>query len=394
LARDRPATVLSKPGKPRSGALPKWPPAGKRAVREDERQITMSKLFSPFKLGAIEFKNRIFVSPMCQYASRDGMPTDWHLVHLGSRAVGGAALVMVEATAVAPEGRISPFDSGIWTDAHAQKFERITRFIHDQDSIAGIQLAHAGRKASTDVPWKGGGPLDGDADGWQPIAPSAIPFDAGHPVPREMSARDIEDVVDQFASAARRSLAAGFRVAEVHMAHGYLLHEFLSPLANRRSDRYGGALENRLRLPLEVAEAVRNVWPRELPLFVRISCTDWVEGGWDLEQSIELCKRLKKVGVDLIDCSSGALVPHARIPVGPGFQTPFAASIRQAAAIATGAVGLITSPPQAEQIVATGQADVVLLARQMLRDPYWPLHAARALDAEVAWPLQYERAQI
>ncbi len=352
----------------------------------------MSKLFSPFKLGSIEFKNRIFVSPMCQYSSRDGLPADWHLVHLGSRAVGGAALVMVEATAISPEGRISPFDSGIWTDEHAQRFERITRFIKQQNSIPAIQLAHAGRKASTDVPWQGGRPLNEDADGWQTIAPSAIPFDDSDPVPREMSAGDIDAVVDQFVSATRRSLAAGFQVAEVHMAHGYLLHEFLSPLSNRRTDRYGGSLGNRMRLPLEVAQAVRNVWPRELPLFVRISSTDWVEGGWDLEQSIELCKQLKKVGIDLIDCSSGALVPYAKIPAGPGFQTPFAAAIRQAAGIATGTVGLITSPQQAEQIVATGQADVVLLAREMLRDPYWPLHAAKALKTEVAWPVQYERA--
>ena len=353
----------------------------------------MSKLFAPLKLGKIEFKNRIFVSPMCQYSSEKGLPTDWHLVHLGSRAVGGAALVMVEATAVSPEGRISPSDSGIWTGEHAQRFKPITQFIKSQNAIPAIQLAHAGRKASTDLPWQGGRPLGGDANGWQPIAPSAVPFDDDDPVPREMSAGDIEAVVDQFVSAARRSLAAGFQVAEVHMAHGYLLHEFLSPLSNRRTDRYGGSLENRMRLPLEVAQAVRTVWPQELPLFVRISATDWVDGGWDLEQSIALCKQLKKVGVDLIDCSSGALVPHARIPAGPGFQTPFATAIRQAVNIATGTVGLITSPQQAEQIVATGQADVVLLAREMLRDPYWPLHAAKALKAEVAWPVQYERAR-
>jgi 2,4-dienoyl-CoA reductase-like NADH-dependent reductase (Old Yellow Enzyme family) len=353
----------------------------------------MSVLFTPLRLRETMLRNRIAVSPMCQYSAREGLPAAWHLVHLGSRAVGGAALVMVEATAVAPEGRISPFDSGIWSDEHAQRFERITRFIQNQESIAAIQLAHAGRKASTDVPWKGGRPLGEDADGWQPLAPSPIPFDTDHPIPREMSDRDIHDVVDQFASAARRSLAAGFQVAEVHMAHGYLLHEFLSPLSNRRTDRYGGSLENRLRLPLEIAKAVRNIWPQELPLLVRISCTDWVEGGWDLEQSIALCRRLRKLRVDLIDCSSGALVPHAKIPAGPGFQTPFAAAIRQAADIATGAVGLITSPQQAEQIVATGQADVVLLAREMLRDPYWPLHAARALKSKVAWPVQYERAQ-
>jgi 2,4-dienoyl-CoA reductase-like NADH-dependent reductase (Old Yellow Enzyme family) len=301
---------------------------------------------------------------------------------------------MVEATAVSPEGRISPFDSGMWTDEHAQRLQRITQFIQSQDCIAAIQLAHAGRKASTDVPWRGGNPLGANANGWQPIAPSPIPFDAGYPVPREMTSQNIQDVVDQFASAARRSLTAGFQVAELHMAHGYLLHEFLSPLSNRRTDRYGGSFENRLRMPIEVAEAVRSTWPKELPLFVRISCTDWVEGGWDLEQSIELCKQLKKVGFDLIDCSSGGLVPHAKIPVGPGFQTPFAASIKQATGIATGAVGLITSPQQAEQTVATGQADVVLLAREMLRDPYWPLHAATALNAKIAWPVQYERARV
>jgi 2,4-dienoyl-CoA reductase-like NADH-dependent reductase (Old Yellow Enzyme family) len=353
----------------------------------------MSRLFSTFKLRDIEFKNRIFVSPMCQYSSRDGLPTDWHQVHLGSRAVGGAALVMVEATAVSPEGRISPFDIGIWTDEQAQRFERINRFIRSRNCIPGIQLAHAGRKASTDVPWRGGKPLGSEANGWQPIAPSPIAFDAGYQVPREMSSRDIRGVVDQFVSAVHRSLTAGFQVVELHMAHGYLLHEFLSPLSNRRTDAYGGAPQNRIRLPLEVAEAVRSAWPKELPLFVRISCTDWADGGWDLEASIELCRRLKKVGVDLIDCSSGALVPYAKIPAGPGFQVPFAAAIKQAADIATGAVGLITSPRQAEQTVATGQSDVVLLGREMLRDPYWPLHAAKALNAQVDWPLQYQRAR-
>ena len=353
----------------------------------------MNRLFSTFKLRDIEFKNRVFVSPMCQYSSRDGLPTDWHQVHLGSRAVGGAALVMVEATAVSPEGRISPFDSGIWTDKHAQQFQQITQFMQSQNCAPAVQLAHAGRKASTDAPWRGGKPLGEDANGWQPIAPSPIAFDAGYPVPREMTPQDIQDVVDQFVSAARRSLTAGFQVVELHMAHGYLLHEFLSPLSNHRTDHYGGALENRVRLPLEVAEAVRSIWPQELPLFVRISCTDWADGGWDLEQSIEFCKQLKKVGVDLIDCSSGALVPHAKIPAGPGFQIPFAAAIKRGADIATGSVGLITSPHQAEQTVATGQSDVVLLGREMLRDPYWPLHAAKALNAEIDWPVQYERGR-
>ena len=353
----------------------------------------MNRLFSTFKLGQIEFKNRIFVSPMCQYSSQEGLPTDWHLVHLGSRAVGGAALVMAEATAVSPEGRISPSDNGMWSDAHADAFQPITRFIKRQNSIAAIQLAHAGRKAATDLPWQGGRPLGAPAGGWQPTAPSPVAFDTDYTVPCEMSSQDIRNVVDHFAAAARRSLNAGFQVVELHMAHGYLLHEFLSPLSNQRTDRYGGALENRLRLPLAVAEAVRAVWPKDLPLFVRISCTDWVEGGWDLAQSIELCQQLKKVGVALIDCSSGGLAPHARIPVGPGFQIPFAAAIKQAAGIATGAVGLITSAEQAEQTVANGQADVVFLAREMLRDPYWPLHAAKRLKAEVPWPVQYERAR-
>lgn len=353
----------------------------------------MSRLFSTFKLRDIEFKNRIFVSPMCQYSSQDGLPNDWHQVHIGSRAVGGAALVMVEATAVSPEGRISPFDNGMWNDEQAKRFQPIARFIRSQNCIPAIQLAHAGRKASTDVPWRGGKPLGSDAGGWQPMAPSPIAFDAGYPLPREMTPQDIRDVVEQFVSAARRSLNAGFQVLELHVAHGYLLHEFLSPLSNRRTDSYGGPLENRLRLPLQVAGAVRSVWPKELPLFVRISCTDWADNGWNLKESIEFCRQLKKVGVDLIDCSSGALVPDAEIPAGPGFQVPFAAAIKQAADIATGAVGLITSAQQAEQTVATGQADVVLLGREMLRDPYWPLHAAKALDAEIQWPVQYERAR-
>ncbi len=353
----------------------------------------MSHLFSPFRLRNIEFKNRIFVSPMCQYSSDDGMPNDWHLVHLGSRAVGGAALVMVEATAVAPEGRITLKDSGMWSEEHARGFERISRYIREQECVAGMQLAHAGRKASTDVPWRGDLPLGKEAGGWEPLAPSAIAFSEVSPMPREMTIDDIDRVVSQFEDAAARSLRAGFEIVEIHMAHGYLLHEFLSPLSNRRTDEYGGGLENRMRLPLRVAKAVRDVWPSAFPVFVRISCTDWVDGGWDLPQSIELCKRLKEIGVDLIDCSSAALVPHAKIPVGPGFQVPFAEAIRNHAQIPTGSVGLITSPVQAEQIVALGQADVVLLAREMLRNPYWPLHAARALHVDVPWPVQYLRAK-
>jgi len=353
----------------------------------------MSQLFSPFRLRSVEFKNRVFVSPMCQYSSDNGMPTEWHLVHLGSRAVGGAALVMVEATAVSPEGRISPWDSGIWSQAHAQALKRITAFIKAQSAVPGIQLAHAGRKASTDVPWRGGAPLDLGRGGWQPLAPSPIPFDQNSPMPREMSATDIGDVVAQFERAARYALEAGFEVLEIHMAHGYLLHEFLSPLANRRSDRFGGSLEGRSRFPLEVAETVRQAWPGHLPLFVRISSTDWVEGGWDLAQSIELSRWLKEIGIDLIDCSSAGMVPHARIPAGPGFQVSFAAAIRREADMPTAAVGFITNPVQAEQIVALRQADAVLLAREMLRNPYWPLHAAKALNVDLPWPTQYLRAK-
>lgn len=330
---------------------------------------------------------------MCQYSSEDGLPGDWHLVHLGTRAVGGAALVMVEATAVSPEGRISPGDSGIWSDAHSQAFERITAFIKEQGAVPAIQLAHAGRKASTDTPWRGDKPL-GEADGgWEPVAPSAIPFGPASPLPRSLEPHEIERLISRFVDAARRSLSAGFEVLELHMAHGYLLHEFLSPISNQRRDRFGGSLENRVRFPLEIARAVRAVWPEHLPLFVRISCTDWVEGGWDLNQSINFCRMLKQEGVDLIDCSSGAMVPDAVIPAGPGFQVPFAASIRKEVGIATGAVGFITSPAQAEQITATGQADVVLLAREMLRNPYWPLQAAQSLRVDVPWPKQYERAK-
>ena len=353
----------------------------------------MSRLFSLLQLRTVTFRNRIFVSPMCQYSSRDGYPSDWHLVHLGSRAVGGAGLVMVEATAVSPEGRISPDDSGIWSDAHAEAFAPIARFIREQGAVSGIQLAHAGRKASTDRPWQGGGPLGPDQRGWQPIAPSPLPFAHGYPVPREATATDLEAVRSQFEAAARRARAAGFQVIEVHLAHGYLLHEFLSPLSNLRKDEYGGGLENRMRFPLSITRSVRDIWPQDLPVFVRISATDWAEGGWDLEQSVELCRRLKEQGIDLIDCSSGGLVPYAVIPAGPGFQTPFAASIRKEAGIATGTVGFITDPAQAEQIVATGLADVVFLARAMLRNPYWPLDAAKALKVDIPWPVQYLRAK-
>lgn len=353
----------------------------------------MAALFSSLKLREIEFKNRIFVSPMCQYSSEDGMPTDWHFVHLGSRAVGGAALVIAEATAVSREGRISPWDSGMYLDAHAVGFKRIASFIKSQGASPGIQLAHAGRKASTDAPWRGGRPIARKDGGWQPLAPSPIPFDQGSPVPREMTPGDMEEVVAQFVAAAKRSLEAGFEVLELHMAHGYLLHEFLSPVSNKRTDEYGGALENRARLPLEVARAVRQAWPASLPLFVRISCTDWVENGWDLQQSVVFSRRLKELGTDLVDCSSGGMTPDASIPASPGYQTPFAAAVRRDAGVPSGAVGLITHPVQAEQIVSTGQADAVVLAREMLRRPYWPLHAARILNVDVRWPPQYERAK-
>ncbi len=353
----------------------------------------MARLFSPFKLRGITFRNRIFVSPMCQYSAVEGVPNEWHMVHLGSRAVGGAALVMAEASAVSPEGRISPYDLGIWNDEQVQAFRPIVRFIKAQGAVPAIQLAHAGRKASTAAPWNGGKPIPSGQGGWQPMAPSPLAFAEGYPVPHEMGGADIAHVVEQFAAAAQHALAAGFEAVEVHMAHGYLMHEFLSPLSNRRTDEYGGGLENRMRLPLQAAQAVREVWPAEWPVLVRVSATDWVEGGWDLPQSIELARRLKTVGIDLIDCSSGGNVMDARIPAGPGFQTPFATVIRQQAGIATGAVGFITEPAQAEQIVATELADVVLLAREFLRDPYWPLHAARELGVDIPWPPQYVRAK-
>jgi 2,4-dienoyl-CoA reductase-like NADH-dependent reductase (Old Yellow Enzyme family) len=329
---------------------------------------------------------------MCQYSSTNGMPNDWHMVHLGSRAVGGAGLVMVEATAVSPEGRISPGDMGLWSDAHSEAFKPITAFIKSQGAAPGIQLAHAGRKASTDVPWRGGRPLTENEGGWQTLAPSPVAFAEGHSVPRELSHADIREVVSQFEDAARRSLDAGFEVIEIHMAHGYLLHEFLSPLSNLRKDEYGGSFEGRVRFPLEVAETLRRVWPAQLPLMVRISATDWVEGGWDIADSIKFARLLKEAGIDLVDCSSGGIITGVKIPVGPGYQTPFAASIRRETGIATGAVGMITEAAQANEIIKNGEADAVFLARAMLRDPYWALHAAKALGAEARGPVQYGRA--
>jgi 2,4-dienoyl-CoA reductase-like NADH-dependent reductase (Old Yellow Enzyme family) len=353
----------------------------------------MSALFTPLRLREVTLRNRIAVSPMCQYSAREGVPTPWHLVHLGSRAVGGAGLVIAEASAVSAEGRISPDDSGLWTDEQAAAWAEVARFVAEQGAVPGIQLAHAGRKASTGAPWRGGKPVAASEGGWRPVAPSALAFAEGHPLPRELATDELDLVVGAFRDAARRAEQAGFQLVEIHMAHGYLLHQFLSPLTNRRTDAFGGSLENRMRLPLAVARAVREAFPVERPVFARISATDWVEGGWDLEQSVALARALGENGVDVVDCSSGGAVPHATVPLGPGYQVPFAAAIRERAGIPTCAVGLITEPRQAEAIVASGQADLVLLAREMLRDPYWPLHAARALGADVGWPDQYLRAR-
>jgi 2,4-dienoyl-CoA reductase-like NADH-dependent reductase (Old Yellow Enzyme family) len=353
----------------------------------------MARLFDPLPIRSITFPNRVFVSPMCEYSSDDGFANDWHLVHLGGRAVGGAGLVFTEATAVTPEGRISPQDLGIWKDEHIAMLRRIVGFIHEQGSVAGMQLAHAGRKGSTYRPWSGHGRIGEDEGGWREvIAPSAEAFAPGYPEPIAMSRDHIAAAVEAFAAAARRALAAGFRVIEIHAAHGYLIHEFLSPLSNHRADEYGGAFENRARLAREITAAVRREWPAELPLFIRISATDWIDGGWDIEQSVALVKMLKPLGVDFADCSSGGNVAQAKIPVGPGYQVPFAERVRREAGILTGAVGMITEPAQAEEIVASGRADAVLLARELLRDPYFPMRAARELGQEIAWPAQYLRA--
>jgi len=350
-------------------------------------------LFSPLTLRGLQFRNRVFVSPMCQYSATDGVPSDWHLVHLGARAIGGAALVVAEATAVSPSGRISPGDLGLWSDEQARAFQRIAAFIGAQGAVPGIQLAHAGRKASTAAPWHGGQPLGRGDGGWETVAPSPIGFAAGYPTPHELSGAEVRELVTQFAEAARRAAAAGFQVVEIHSAHGYLLHEFLSPLSNQRRDEFGGSLENRVRFPLEVARAVREAFPASLPVFVRISATDWVAGGWDLTQSIQLARRLKDAGVDLIDCSSGGLVADAVVPVAAGYQVPFAAAIRREALIPTAAVGLIADPLQAEQVLVRGDADAVFLGRAFLREAQWPLHAAQALDVDVPWPVQYLRAK-
>ena len=354
----------------------------------------MSALFTPLVQRGVTLRNRVVVSPMCQYSCIDGFATDWHLVHLGARATGGAGAVIAEATAVEARGQISPADLGLWQDGHVEPLARVARFIRDQGAVAGVQLAHAGRKASTARPWEGGQPVAPAQGGWPVVAPSALPFASGHPVPAELDAAGLAAVVQAFVAAAQRALAAGFELVEIHAAHGYLLHQFLSPLSNRRTDRYGGAFENRIRLLLEVVDAVRAVWPERLPVWVRVSATDWADaGGWDLAQTVDLARTLKARGVDLLDCSSGGTLPHAQIPWGPGFQVPFAEAVRREAGLATGAVGFITDPKQAEQIVAEGRADAVLLARQFLRDPYWPLHAAKILGVDLAWPAQYRRAK-
>lgn len=350
-------------------------------------------LFSPLQIRDIKLRNRILVSPMCQYSSVNGYASDWHLVHLGSRAIGGASAVLTEATAVLPEGRISPGDLGIYEDGHIEMLARIFRFIEEHGAVPGMQLAHAGRKASTNVPWLGGNPIDESNGGWKPIfAPSAIPFAEKYQVPQELDINGILRITEAFVTAAKRLLKAGGKIVEIHSAHGYLLHEFLSPLSNQRTDKYGGTFDNRTRLVREVVEAVRKVIPDGYPLFVRISASDWVEGGWMIEDSVALAKQLKPLGVDVIDCSSGGNVPHAKIPIGAGYQVPFAEKIRKEVDILTGAVGMITEPEQADQIIRNGQADMVFLARAFLRDPYWAIHSAHKLKQEITIPNQYKRA--
>ena len=354
----------------------------------------MSLLFSPLTLRSVQLKNRIGVSPMCQYSSVNGFASDWHLVHLGSRAVGGTGLVFTEAAAISPEGRITPDDLGIWADEYIAGLQRITQFIRQQGAVAGIQLAHAGRKASTRTPLTGGTVIaPTDPGGWQPMAPSAVPFRPGEPEPMALTADGIATLLNDFDAATHRAVAAGFQVVEVHAAHGYLLHNFLSPLSNQRTDEYGGSFENRIRLLLEVVTRVRRIWPDDLPLFVRISATDWTEGGWTADDSVALAGILKSKGVDVIDCSSGGNVAKAQIPARPGYQVPFAARIKQETGILTAAVGLITTAGQAETILQTGQADIVLLARELLRDPYFPLRAAPLVGDDIAWPAPYERAK-
>ena len=353
----------------------------------------MAKLFEKIKIRSVEFKNRIVVSPMCQYSSNDGFANDWHLVHLGSRAIGGAGLVISEATAVKPEGRISPDDLGIWKDEHIGFLKRITSFIELQGAVPGIQLAHAGRKASISSPWLGNTPVQVGEGGWTPEGPSPVAFKPGDHVPHELSKPQIGQIIQAFAEAALRAMKAGFKVIEIHGAHGYLINEFLSPASNFREDEYGGSFENRIRFLLEVITAVRSVWPEELPVFLRISASDWVDNGWRAEDSVALAKIVREKGIDLMDCSSGGNVNKAPIKVGPLYQVQFAEKVRKESGILTGAVGLITTAQQCEEILEQGKADMIILARQLLRDPYFPLHAAKELGAEVKWPVQYERAK-
>jgi 2,4-dienoyl-CoA reductase-like NADH-dependent reductase (Old Yellow Enzyme family) len=353
-----------------------------------------SRLLSPITIKNITLKNRITISPMCQYSAADGFANDWHLVHYGSRAVGGAALIIQEATAVSPEGRISPGDLGLYKDEHIERLKSITSFVRQYGAVAGVQLAHAGRKAGCAVPLNGGKQLKKDEGGWTIVAPSAIPFNLEEEAPEALDLAGIQKVIGDFKTAAGRALTAGFQVVEIHAAHGYLIHQFLSPLSNQRTDAYGGSFENRIRLLLEVVNSVKSVWPEDLPLFVRISATDWVEGGWNVDEAVELAAILKELGVDLIDCSSGGLAPTAKIPLGPGYQVAFAERIKNEAGILTGAVGLITEVRQAEDILANQSSDLILIARASLRDPHFALHAARILEDDIAWPLQYIRAKI
>ncbi|MCE7063764.1 NADPH dehydrogenase NamA [Dyadobacter sp. CY326] len=352
-----------------------------------------SKLFTPLSIKSITLKNRIVVSPMCQYSSQDGFANDWHLVHLGSRAVGGAGLLIAEATAVSPEARISPEDLGIWKDEHIEKLKQITDFIKAQGAVPGIQLSHAGRKSSTYPAWKGRGQVPLDQGGWQTLSASAIPFHEKEAAPLALDADGIAKVVTDFANAAKRALEAGYQLIELHAAHGYLIHQFLSPLSNQRTDHYGGSLENRSRILVEIIDAIQQIWPADLPIFVRISATDWAEHGWDETQSVELVKILQTKGVDLIDVSTGGLVSHQKITVGPSYQVPFSAKIKNETGSLTGAVGLITEAEQAEQILQNGEADLIIMARELLRDPYFPLHAAHQLGEDISWPIQYDRAK-
>jgi 2,4-dienoyl-CoA reductase-like NADH-dependent reductase (Old Yellow Enzyme family) len=352
----------------------------------------MSKLFSPLTINNVTLKNRIVMSPMCQYSSIDGFSNDWHFVHLGSRAIGGTGLIIAEATAVSPEGRITPGDLGLWKNEHINGLSRIVDFIHHHGSVAGIQLAHAGRKASCTVPREGGTQLDENHGGWQTVAPSDIPFASGERAPKALSKEEINEVVSDFKAAAGRADVAGFKVIEIHSAHGYLLHEFLSPFSNHRDDEYGGSFENRTRLLREVVDAVKSVWPSENALFVRISATEWVDGGWSLDESVKLASELKNMGVDLIDCSSGGNIAGVKIPLGPGYQVPLSDAVRKTG-ILTGAVGLITTAQQAETILLEEKADLILFARELLRNPYLPLNAAKELGVDVTWPVQYLRAK-